>query len=100
MVGTGKFSPDRLIPVLSGNPDEPRRIKVTFNADTSEALPWAFTPQQRFVSVLPGETSLAFYKARNRSNDDVIGIATYNVTPDRVSQLPHLIVLEFAVLQT
>lgn len=79
MTGTGKFAPDRLVPAT-----EARRIKVVFNADHSEALPWTFTPQQRSVSVLPGETSLAFYKARNNSTKDIIGIATYNVTPDRV----------------
>lgn len=60
------------------------RIKVHFNADRSEQLPWKFTPQQKFVNVLPGETSLAFYTARNLSDRDIIGIATYNVTPDRV----------------
>ena len=80
VVGTGKFAPERLVPA-----EESRRIKVKFNADTSEALPWRFVPQQKFVSVLPGETSLAFYKAKNLSSEDVIGIATYNVTPDRVS---------------
>ena len=80
MVGTGKFSPDRLVPV-----SDARRIRVRFNADTSEALPWRFEPQQKYVDVLPGETSLAFYKARNAAPYDVIGIATYNVTPDRVS---------------
>jgi hypothetical protein len=47
-------------------------------------LPWTFVPQQKFVDVLPGETSLAFYRAKNEGNQDVIGIATYNVTPDRV----------------
>jgi cytochrome c oxidase assembly protein subunit 11 len=41
-------------------------------------------PQQKFVTVLPGETSLAFYRAKNESPKDIIGIATYNVTPDRV----------------
>lgn len=79
-VGMGKFEASRLVPV-----EDAQRIKVHFNADTSDALPWAFTPQQKFVSVLPGETSLAFYKARNKSKEDIIGIATYNVTPDRVS---------------
>ncbi|KAI5983347.1 cytochrome oxidase assembly factor [Pisolithus albus] len=44
-----------------------------------------FFPQQKYVDVLPGESSLAFYKARNESKKDVIGIATYNVTPDRVA---------------
>ncbi|KAJ3480279.1 hypothetical protein NLI96_g8460 [Meripilus lineatus] len=76
----GKFEADRLVPV-----DDAKRIKVHFNADTSDALPWSFVPQQKFVSVLPGETSLAFYKAKNDSKQDIIGIATYNVTPDRIA---------------
>jgi cytochrome c oxidase assembly protein Cox11 len=79
-VGTGRFEPDRLVPV-----ENAPRIKVHFNADKSERLPWTFTPQQKFVTVLPGETSLAFYTAKNTSPKDIIGIATYNVTPDRVS---------------
>ncbi|KAI0777140.1 cytochrome oxidase assembly factor [Irpex lacteus] len=79
-VGMGKFEADRLVPV-----EDAKRIKVHFNADTSDALPWSFVPQQRIVSVLPGETSLAFYKAKNKSKEDIIGIATYNVTPDRVA---------------
>lgn len=78
-VGMGRFEPDRLVPVEAA-----KRIKVHFNADTSESLPWTFTPQQKYVNVLPGETSLAFYRAKNNSNYDIIGIATYNVTPDRV----------------
>ena len=82
-VGVGKFDPERLVPV-----EEARRIKVHFNADRSDQLPWAFVPEQKFVTVLPGETSLAFYKAMNTSSQDIIGIATYNVTPDRVNLSP------------
>lgn len=78
--GMGKFEAERLVPI-----ENAKRIKVHFNADTSDALPWSFTPQQKFVTVLPGETSLAFYKAKNDSSQDIIGIATYNVTPDRVT---------------
>lgn len=79
-VGTGRFEAERLVPI-----EDARRIKVHFNADRSEQLPWKFTPQQKFVSVLPGETSLAFYTAKNNSDKDIIGIATYNVTPDRIA---------------
>ena len=79
VVGTGRFEPSRLVPAEGSY-----RIKVHFNADKSEQLPWKFTPQQKYVTVLPGESSLAFYKARNLSDKDIIGIATYNVTPDRV----------------
>lgn len=44
-------------------------------------LPWKFTPQQREVRVLPGETALAFYTATNKGDKDIIGVATYSVTP-------------------
>jgi cytochrome c oxidase assembly protein subunit 11 len=54
---------------------------VTFNASVSDVLPWKFTPQQREVRVLPGETALAFYTATNFGDQDIIGVATYSVTP-------------------
>ncbi|BGP25761.1 cytochromec oxidase assembly protein COX11 [Rhodotorula toruloides] len=78
---SSKFTPDRLIP----RTDLDRRIRVTFNADASDALPWSFEPQQKEVRVLPGETALAFYTATNHSSEDIIGIATYNVTPQNIA---------------
>ncbi|OAA55963.1 amine oxidase [Niveomyces insectorum RCEF 264] len=62
-----------------------KRIRVTFNASVSDVLPWKFMPQQREVRVLPGETALAFYTATNRSDKDIIGVATYSVTPAQVA---------------
>lgn len=62
-----------------------KRIRITFNGSVSDVLPWKFTPQQREVRVLPGETALAFYTATNRSKDDIIGVATYSVTPAQVA---------------
>ncbi|ORY64361.1 cytochrome c oxidase assembly protein CtaG/Cox11-domain-containing protein [Pseudomassariella vexata] len=71
------FDPaSRLVPVTDA-----KRIRVTFNASVSDILPWKFTPQQREVRVLPGETALAFYTATNTSEHDIIGVATYSVTP-------------------
>ncbi|KKA26640.1 hypothetical protein TD95_002639 [Thielaviopsis punctulata] len=70
----------RLVPVT----DVPR-IKVTFSSSVSDVLPWKFTPQQREVRVLPGETALAFYTATNKSDQDIIGVATYSVTPAQVA---------------
>ena len=58
-----------------------RKLRITFNADTSRNLPWSFQPQQREVYVDPGETSLVFYSAENRSTEDVVGMSTYNVVP-------------------
>ncbi|EGS23203.1 cytochrome c oxidase-like protein [Thermochaetoides thermophila DSM 1495] len=62
-----------------------KRIRVTFTASVSNVLPWKFVPQQREVRVLPGETALAFYTATNNSDKDIIGVATYSVTPAQVA---------------
>lgn len=58
-----------------------KKIKISFAAQTSDTLPWKFVPQQREIHVFPGETALAFYTATNKSDEPVVGVATYNVTP-------------------
>ncbi|XP_007259402.2 cytochrome c oxidase assembly protein COX11, mitochondrial [Astyanax mexicanus] len=62
-------------------PVKDRVIKVTFNADTHASLQWNFRPQQSEIYVVPGETALAFYKARNPTDKPVIGISTYSIVP-------------------
>ncbi|KAF1808549.1 cytochrome c oxidase assembly protein CtaG/Cox11, partial [Eremomyces bilateralis CBS 781.70] len=61
------------------------RFRVTFASSVSAILPWKFTPQQREVRIRPGESALAFYTATNTSDEDIIGIATYSVTPGQVA---------------
>lgn len=75
-----RFTPDKLIPV-----DRKKRIRITFSSEVSSIMPWKFKPQQREVQVLPGETALAFYKAQNTSDRDIIGMATYSVVPERAA---------------
>lgn len=75
-----RFTADKLVPV-----QQAKRLRITFNASVSDVLEWKFTPQQREVRVLPGETALAFYKAKNMSKEDIIGVATYSVTPGQVA---------------
>ncbi|KAM5447466.1 Cytochrome c oxidase assembly protein cox11, mitochondrial [Microsporum audouinii] len=77
---TNTDTSSRVIPVTDS-----RRLRITFNASVSDVLPWKFTPQQREVRVLPGETALAFYTASNKGDQDIIGVATYSVTPAQVS---------------
>jgi len=85
--GDGRFDPSRLFPATHdpSTAAPTRRIRVTFNADASDALPWSFTPAQKEIYVLPGETALAFFTAKNNGPKDIIGIATYNVAPDRIA---------------
>ncbi|KAG5854309.1 cytochrome c oxidase assembly protein COX11, mitochondrial [Anguilla anguilla] len=67
-------------------PVRDRIIKVTFNADVHASMQWNFRPQQAEIYVVPGETALAFYKARNPTDKPVIGISTYNVVPFEAGQ--------------
>ena len=79
--GSSNLDPaERLIPV-----EDATRLRITCGGSTSDILPWKFTPQQREVRVLPGESALAFYKAKNQSDADIIGVATYSVTPEQVA---------------
>ncbi|XP_028675198.1 cytochrome c oxidase assembly protein COX11, mitochondrial isoform X1 [Erpetoichthys calabaricus] len=67
-------------------PVKDRVLKVTFNADVHASLQWNFRPQQSEIYVVPGETALAFYKAKNPTNKPVIGISTYNIVPFEAGQ--------------
>lgn len=76
-----RFTADKVIPV-----DTSKRIRVLFTCQTSGIMPWKFTPQQREVFVVPGETALAFYKAKNTADEDIIGMATYSVIPEAAAK--------------
>jgi cytochrome c oxidase assembly protein subunit 11 len=58
-----------------------RTIRVRFNADVAQGMPWSFAPAAREVEVKIGEQSLAFYRAHNSGSRKVTGTATFNVTP-------------------
>lgn len=63
-----------------------RVISVKFNADLAASMRWNFKPQQYEIKVAPGETALAFYTAKNPTDQPVIGISTYNVIPFEAGQ--------------
>ncbi len=64
-------------------------VTVRFDANTQPGLPWQFRPQQVSVRTRVGEENVAFYTARNTSDRPVLGISTYNVTPDIVGKYFH-----------
>jgi len=78
--GSGKFAPDRI-----AQPVGQKTLTIRFNADKSDTLNWKFWPCQKSLQVKPGETVLAFYKAKNLADHDILGVATYNVTPGQVA---------------
>lgn len=72
--------------VRTMTPVENRRFRIKFCASTGAAMKWKFFPQQREVTVIPGETALAFFTAENRSEEAITGISTYNVLPFEAGQ--------------
>ena len=56
------------------------------NADAvnvAPGVPWTFEPEKRTMKVKIGERYLAFYTARNNSDQPVSGQASYNVSPEQ-----------------
>jgi cytochrome c oxidase assembly protein subunit 11 len=60
-----------------------RTINVQFVANVHRNLPWTFTPKQHEVKVKLGENFLAYYFAKNNGARPIVGMATYNVSPDK-----------------
>ncbi|KAI4475514.1 hypothetical protein M0802_015118 [Mischocyttarus mexicanus] len=67
-------------------PVKERKIKIKFTADVGASMAWNFQPLQREITIIPGETALAFYTAKNPTDKPVVGISTYNVLPFEVGQ--------------
>lgn len=68
----------KIEPVEGGN-----LIQIYFSSNVHSTMPWRFVPTQRTIKVVPGETALAFYTVKNKSDKAVTGIATYNVHPPK-----------------
>ena len=60
-----------------------RFVNVTFDTNTAANLPWRFVPLQKAVRVRLGEETPVFFEAENLSDTDIVGRATFNVTPDK-----------------
>jgi cytochrome c oxidase assembly protein subunit 11 len=58
-----------------------RTIRVEFDGTVQGRLRWAFYPEQKYVTVSPGETALAFFKAKNLSDEPTIGVSVYQMLP-------------------
>ena len=60
-----------------------RMITVRFDASLNRQLPWAFEAPDSAVELPIGESGLAFYSAKNLTDRQITGTATYNVSPDK-----------------
>ena len=61
-----------------------REVVVYFDTNVAPGLPWRFVPLQRSIRVHLGQQALVYFEAENLSDTDIVGHATFNVTPDKV----------------
>ncbi len=60
-----------------------RIMTVRFDANIASDLPWTFEPELPSIRLRTGETATIFYKVKNKSQKTTVGLATYNVAPER-----------------
>lgn len=61
-----------------------RKIKIRFDANISNNLPWEFRPAEA-VTVETGEQGVVHYHAKNLSAQATAGMASFNVTPEKAA---------------
>ncbi len=74
------------VPQIAAQPSQTRGDKVMtvrFDANVASDLPWSFEPEVPSIKLRTGETATIFYKVKNKSNHETIGLAAYNVAPER-----------------
>ena len=60
-----------------------RDVAVSFTTHSHTSLPWDFEPVTKSLNVKPGQIQDAVFYVKNYSNEPIVGMATFNVTPPR-----------------
>ena len=63
-----------------------RWVTVQFNSDKGAGLPWEFKPLANKMRVRPGEQNMAYFLARNTSNESITGQAIPSVVPGKAAK--------------
>jgi len=63
-----------------------RMISVRFDGNVARDVPWRFGPEQVTQKMKIGERKLAFFKAKNLSDQPFTGVASFNVEPEQAGR--------------
>lgn len=66
--------------------DENRKVIVQFDGRVNSELNWEFRPTELDMEVIPGKLYQTEFYAKNLSDKDITGRATYSVTPIKGSR--------------
>ena len=56
-------------------------MEIRFDANLGQGLPWQFRPETNSVKVRLGENGITNFIAHNDTAEEIVGTATFNVTP-------------------
>ena len=59
-----------------------RDISIRFDGNTDPDMPWVFGPEDVTQTIRIGQRDMAFYTAKNLSDEPITGTASFNVAPD------------------
>jgi cytochrome c oxidase assembly protein subunit 11 len=65
--------------------DENRQVTVQFDTSVNSELNWEFRPTEFEMKVIPGKFYHTNFYAKNLSDKEITGRATYSVTPGKAS---------------
>lgn len=63
-----------------------KTIRVRFDGNVRNGLPWEFAPAQGPIEVRIGEQNMAWFRATSRATTPTTGSATFNVSPPLAGQ--------------
>jgi cytochrome c oxidase assembly protein subunit 11 len=66
--------------------DSSRWVRLEFDANTNESLPWRFRPMQRVLKVHPGQLVQVEYEVTNTGNRPIVGQAVPSYGPERAAK--------------
>jgi len=64
------------VKVVAGRP-----MSIRFDANIDPGMGWAFAPEATTQTVAIGARSIAFFTARNTTDHEITGAASYNIAP-------------------
>lgn len=62
-----------------------KKFTVKFIDEVDVELPWKFEALQKSLVINAGETCLAFYRAKNLTDEPIVGLSVYDVHPQSVA---------------
>ncbi len=68
------------------SPNTTDTITVQFQGTIAKGLPWTVRPLQKQLTVPMGQPSTIWYEIQNLSSQDINGIATFNITPQKAGR--------------